>query len=500
MERSSGIIMHITSLPGKYGIGTLGDAAYDFVDFLVEAGQKYWQILPLTQTGYGDSPYQSCCAFSGNPFLIDLDMLCEEGLLEKEDYEEVYFGEDKTEIDYGAIFEEKLPILRLAYENSKGDYDEEIEEFKNEQSNWIEDYGLYMAIKVKLGNISMLKWPDEIRKRDKDTLEKYRKELVDDVNFWIFVQYLFFKQWNNLKEYANEKGIEIIGDIPIYVAEDSVDLWANPENFLLDENLYPTSVAGCPPDSFSKSGQLWGNPIYNWEKQKEDGYKWWIKRFESALKLYDVIRIDHFRGFQAFWQIPAGSETAANGKWVLGPNVEFFNTVEESLGKLNIIAEDLGFMTDELEEFREATGYPGMKLLQFAFDCEEESPYLPHNHINNCVVYTGTHDNDTVMGWLEESGDSDEVEYCKNYLKLNEEEGNNWGFIRGAWSSSANISIALIQDFLGYGSESRMNYPSTSGWWKWRVSDGVLDEDLAEKIYDITKLYSRLNADNENAY
>lgn len=500
MERSSGIIMHITSLPGKYGIGTLGDAAYDFVDFLVEAGQKYWQILPLTQTGYGDSPYQSCCAFSGNPFLIDLDMLCEEGLLEKEDYDDVYFGEDDTEVDYGAIFEEKLPILRLAYENSKGDYDEEIEEFKKEQSNWIDDYGLYMAIKVQLGNISMLKWPDEIRKRDKDTLEKYRAELADDINFWVFVQYLFFKQWNNLKDYANEKGIEIIGDIPIYVAEDSVDLWANPENFLLDENLYPTSVAGCPPDSFSESGQLWGNPIYNWEKQKEDGYKWWIERFEAALKLYDVIRIDHFRGFQAFWQIPAGSETAANGKWVLGPNVDFFNTVEESLDKLNIIAEDLGFMTDELEEFREATGYPGMKLLQFAFDCEEESPYLPHNHINNCVVYTGTHDNDTVMGWLEESGDSDQVEYCKDYLKLNEEEGYNWGFIRGAWSSTANVSIALMQDFLGYGSESRMNYPSTLGWWKWRIEDGVLDEELAEKIYDITKLYSRLNAESENAY
>ena len=500
MERSSGIIMHITSLPGKYGIGTLGEAAYDFVDFLVEAGQKYWQILPLMQTGYGDSPYQSCCAFSGNPFLIDLDILCDEGLLEKEDYEDVCFGEDDTEVDYGAIFNEKLPILRLAYENSIGEYDEEIEEFKKLQKNWIDDYGLYMAIKVKLGNISMLKWPDKLRKRDKETLDKYRSELKDDINFWIFLQYVFFKQWGSLKEYANEKGIKIIGDIPIYVAEDSVDLWANPENFLLDENLYPSAVAGCPPDAFSEDGQLWGNPIYNWKKQKEDGYKWWIKRFESALKLYDVIRIDHFRGFEAFWQIPAGSDTAVNGNWVLGPNVEFFNTVEKSLGKLNIIAEDLGFMTDELEEFREKTGYPGMKLLQFAFDCEEESPYLPHNHINNCIVYTGTHDNDTAMGWLLESGNSNEVKYCKDYLKLNEEEGYNWGFIRGAWSSCAKISIALMQDFLGYGSESRMNYPSKLGCWKWRVEEGVLNEELAEKIYNITKLYSRLNLDSEDVY
>lgn len=502
MKRESGIIMHITSLPGDYGIGTLGSEAYDFVDFLVNAGQKYWQILPLTQTGYGDSPYQSCCAFSGNPYLIDLDMLCDEGLLDREDYEEVDFGDNELEVDYEKIFNNKLPILRIAYENSKGLYDEEIEEFKKEQSHWVNDYGLYMAIKEKLGNISLLKWEDSIRKREEDIIDKYREELDDEVNYWIFIQYVFFNQWKNLKEYANDQGIKIIGDLPIYVAEDSVDLWINPELFKLDDNLMPTSVAGCPPDAFSETGQLWGNPIYNWKKQKEDGYKWWTQRFKSAMELYDVIRIDHFRGFEAFWQIPYGDKTAENGEWVKGPNVEFFETIEKKLGKLNIIAEDLGYMTEELEEFREKSGYPGMKLLQFAFDVDSEEgsdmPYLPHNYIPNCVAYTGTHDNDTVMGWFDESASIEEVEYCVNYLKLTEEEGYNWGFIRGIWSSVASVAIAQMQDFLGYGSEGRMNIPSSIGWWKWRVSKEDLTEELCEQIYELTDMYGRLNKSLED--
>ena len=498
MERSSGILMHITSLPGKYGIGTLGNSAYDFVDFLVEAGQKYWQILPLTQTGYGDSPYQSCSAFSGNPFLIDLDLLEEEGLLEKEDYEDIDFGDNELEVDYEKIFYNKLPVLRQAYENSKGNYDDEIDEFIEEQSHWIEDYGLYMAIKVSLGNIGLMEWDESIRTKNPEVINVYKEELEDEIDFWIFVQYLFFKQWKNLKEYANEKGIQIIGDIPIYVAEDSVDVWSNPEMFLLEDYYIPKVVAGCPPDAFSETCQLWGNPIYNWEKHKADGYKWWIQRFKSSLEMYDVIRIDHFRGFEAFWQIPYGEETAINGKWVKGPNIELFEAVEEELGEINIIAEDLGYMTDELEEFRENTGYPGMKLLQFAFDLEEESPYLPYNYYDtNCVVYTGTHDNDTIMGWLEESGNPDEVEFCKDYFKLTEEEGYNWGVIRGAWSSTANLAITTIQDFLGYGSTSRMNTPSTLGWWKWRVEEGVLDEELAEKIHDITSLYGRIPISEE---
>ena len=493
MERNSGIIMHITSLPGKYGIGTLGESSYDFVDFLEKAGQRYWQILPLTHTGYGDSPYQSCCAFSGNPYLIDLDMLEEEGLLEQADYCEVDFGDNEKEVNYKLIFDEKLDILRIAFENSKGDYDEEIKEFKKEEEYWIDDYAFYMAIKSHLDYLGLSEWDDELRKREKDELAKYRILLEDEVEFWIFLQYLFFKQWGNLKDYANYKGIEIIGDIPIYVAEDSSDIWANPKYFNLDEDLKPIMVAGCPPDTFSKTGQLWGNPIYEWAQHENDNYKWWIKRIEASLKLYDIIRIDHFRGFEAYYEIPYGSVTAEKGKWVKGPNIKLFNAIKQELGEIRIIAEDLGYLTDEVIEFREATGFPGMKVLQFAFDLEEKSQYLPHKYSYNCVAYTGTHDNDTVLGWIENTGDKKEVKYCIDYLKLTKEEGYSFGFIRGAWASTANISIALMQDFLNLGSECRMNKPSELGWWKWRVDEATLNDKLADKIYNITKLYDRLN-------
>ena len=493
MERNSGIIMHITSLPGEYGIGTMGESAYDFVDFLEKSGQKYWQILPLNHTGYGDSPYQSCCAFSGNPYLIDLDMLEEEGLLEKGDYSEIVFSENEKEVDYELIFTEKLEILRIAYENSKGDYDEEIKDFKNEEEYWVNEYGLYMAIKSHLNYIGLDEWEYKLRKRDKDTLEKYKLLLEDEIEYWIFLQYQFFKQWKNIKEYANYKGVEIIGDIPIYVAADSVDIWINPKYFQLDNDLRPKNVAGCPPDTFSKTGQLWGNPIYDWVEHEKDNYKWWIKRIETSTKLYDVIRIDHFRGFEAYYEIPYGSETAKNGKWIKGPNVKLFNAIKKELGDVEIIAEDLGYMTEEVMEFRQATGYPGMKVLQFAFDTEEKSEYLPHCYPFNCVAYTGTHDNDTAVGWLEESGNEKEVKYCKDYLKLTREEGYNWGFIRGVWGSTANITIALMQDFLNLGSDYRMNKPSELGWWKWRVEEGTLNDKLAKRIYGITALYNRLN-------
>ena len=485
--------MHITSLPGEYGIGTMGESAYDFVDFLEKAGQRYWQILPLNHTGYGDSPYQSCCAFSGNPYLIDLDMLEEEGLLEKGDYSEVDFGDEEEGVNFELIFEEKLEILRIAYENSKGDYDEEIKDFKKEQGYWVSEYGLYMAIKSHLNYTGLNNWEDKIRRRDENTLEKYKDLLEDEIEYWIFLQYMFFKQWKDLKDYANYKGIEIIGDIPIYVAEDSVDLWSNPKYFELDKDLKPINVAGCPPDTFSKTGQLWGNPIYNWAEHEKDNYKWWIKRIEASLKLYDVLRIDHFRGFEAYYEIPYGSKTAETGKWVKGPNVKLFNAIKKELGEIKIIAEDLGYLTDEVIEFREATGFPGMKVLQFAFDLEEKSEYLPHCYPYNCVAYTGTHDNDTTLGWIEESGDEKEVKYCKDYLKLSRDEGYNWGFIRGVWSSTANTSIALMQDFLNLGSECRMNKPSEIGWWKWRIEDGALSDKLAKRIYGITKLYDRTN-------
>lgn len=492
MERNSGIIMHITSLPGEYGIGTLGKEAYNFVNFLDRAGQKYWQILPLTQTGYGNSPYQSCSAFSGNPYLIDFDLLTEDGLLSKKDYAKVDFGKDKTSVDYGKIFENKLAVLKKAYKNSIGKLDREIQEFKNEQHHWIYDYALFMAIKTKFNNIPLKDWDDSIRRRDYNTLEYYRNELKDDIDFWTFLQYEFFKQWKNLKAYANSKKIEIIGDIPIYVAEDSVDVWTNPQDFFLDSDLHPSVVSGCPPDAFSKTGQLWGNPIYNWPHHRNTGFGWWKKRIMESLKLYDVIRIDHFRGFEAYWEIPAGEETAVNGRWVKGPGIDLFNAIRAQLGDIKIIAEDLGYITPSLLAFREATKIPGMKVLQFAFDTREESDYLPHNYPKDCVVYTGTHDNDTVMGWLEESGREEDVEFCKKYLRLTEEEGYNWGFIKGAWSSVANVSIALFQDFIGTGSESRMNIPSTMGWWKWRAEKKDITNALADKIYDITKTYGRL--------
>ncbi|NLK94101.1 MAG: 4-alpha-glucanotransferase [Clostridiales bacterium] len=490
--RSSGIIMHISSLPGKYGIGTLGEEAYKFVDFLVESGQKYWQVLPLNQTSYGDSPYQSCSAFSGNPYFVDLDMLKDEGLLDEEDYLSVDFGDDEEYVDYSKIFKNKLPVLRIAYNNSKGYYTEEIAEFIKEEKKWIEDYGLFMAIKTESGGKSLKDWSLELKERKKESLDKYKEELEDEINFWIFIQYLFFKQWKELKSYANENEIKIIGDIPIYVAEDSVDLWVNPENFNVNKDLIPISVAGCPPDTFSLTGQLWGNPIYNWEKIKEDKYEWWIERIRANLKIYDAIRLDHFRGFESFYEIPYGEKTAENGKWVKGPGIQLFNEIEKKFGNIEIIAEDLGYMTDELIKFRKETGFPGMKVLQFAFNKEEDSEYLPHNYNKNSVVYTGTHDNDTVMGWINESGNLDEVEYAKDYLALTEEEGYNWGFIRGAWGSTANISIALMQDFLGLGSISRMNKPSKLGYWKWRMKEDAISDKLSNKINELTKIYCRI--------
>lgn len=492
MTRSSGIIMHIASLPGEYGIGTFGKEAYKFVDFLNKAGQRYWQILPLGQTGYGDSPYQSFSAFAGNPYFIDFDLLVEESILSEEDYKNVNFGENEEDIDYGTLFIEKMKVLRLAYDKSKINYQKEIKDFRKEKKIWIEDYALFMAIKNHFDLVSWQNWDEKIKKRDEETLNKYRKELKVDIEYWIFLQYLFFKQWNKLKSYANARGIEIIGDIPIYVSEDSADVWGNIDGFLLDEDQNPIKVAGCPPDAFSETGQLWGNPIYNWSYMDKTGYEWWINRVRESLKMYDVIRIDHFRGFESFWQIPYGEETAINGEWVKGPGMRLFNAIEEVLGKVNIIAEDLGFLTKEVLDLRDETKFPGMKVLQFAFDSREESDYLPHNYPKNCIAYTGTHDNDTFLGWYELTGNREDVKYCKKYLKLTEEEGYNWGFIRGVWSSVANVSIAMIQDFLNLGNEARINLPSTLGInWRWRIKENLLTDELAEKIYNMTKLYGR---------
>ena len=491
IKRSSGILMHITSLPSQYGIGTFGREAYEFVDFLVKAGQKYWQILPLGSTGFGDSPYQSFSAFAGNPYFIDLDFLTKEALLRKEDYNTLDFGDNPEKVDYEKIFNNRMAVLRIAFSKSKGKYEYKIEKFKEEHSHWLEDYALYMAVKEKFGLVSWQQWDEDIKLREEKVLKKYKEQLREEIDYWVFLQYLFFKQYNELKGYANSNGIKIIGDIPIYVAEDSADTWANSEIFLLDEAKRPTVVSGCPPDAFSETGQLWGNPIYNWEVLEKQGYKWWIERIRANSKLYDVTRIDHFRGFESYWEVPYGDENAVRGTWVKGPGLKLFDAIKEALGEINIIAEDLGFLTEKVIDFRIKSGYPGMKVLQFAFDSKEESDYLPHNYDKNCIVYTGTHDNDTVNGWLKNTNAQD-VALAVEYLRLNEEEGENWGFICGALSSVGNLAVAQMQDYLGLDEEARMNIPSTLGGnWQWRVKKEALSDELSEKIYKITKLYGR---------
>lgn len=488
MERGSGIIMHITSLPNKYGIGSFGEEAFKFVDFLKNAGQRYWQVLPLGPTGYGDSPYQCFSAFAGNPYFIGLDLLVKDGLLRLEDVENIDLGQERECVDYYKIFKNKMEILKKAYKNNK----ENLEEFKLKNNNWIEDYGLFMALKNKFDLKAWYTWDKNIRFREKEAMDKYKKELEDEIGYWIFLQYIFHKQWRSLKEYANSNGIKIIGDIPIYVAGDSCDVWADHKMFLLDEERVPLRVAGCPPDYFSETGQLWGNPLYDWVYLYKNNYIWWVNRIKMSLKLYDLVRIDHFRGFEAFWSIPYGDETAINGEWVKGPGVKLFNKIKEELGEVNIIAEDLGLLTKEVIDFLKETGFPGMKVLQFAFSRDYESQYVPHNHIKNCVVYTGTHDNDTFLGWFQDEKNKGDVEYAKEYLKLSEEEGYNWGFIRGAWSSVAALAIAPMQDFLGLDNNYRMNKPSIAeNNWRWRAREEQLNEDLEIKIKKLTELYRR---------
>lgn len=492
MKRSSGIIMHISSLPEKHGIGTFGASAYKFADFLKESGQSYWQILPLGHTGYGDSPYQSFSAFAGNPYFIDLDILAKEGLLEKKDLQQVIYKGKNNQVDYKWLFDTRYKVLKKAYLKAKKVLNNEIKEFVVENKSWLNDYAMYMAIKEKMNFVSWQEWDLDIKLRKEESMKHYRMSLADEIGFWEFIQYEFYKQWNELKAYVNELGIQIIGDIPIYVASDSSDTWAHPELFKLDEDKNPITVAGCPPDAFSETGQLWGNPIYDWDYLEKTEYAWWVMRIKESLKLFDVIRIDHFRGFESYWEVPYGETTAVNGKWVKGPGLKLFKQIREDLGEVNIIAEDLGFLTDEVLEFRDATGYPGMKVLQFAFDTREQSDYIPHTYYKHCIVYTGTHDNDTIKGWMETTGMKEDVAYAKTYLHLNDEEGQNWGFIRGAWSSVGDVAITLMQDLLDLGNEARMNLPSTLGGnWIWRMPEASLTDALAEKLYNLTKLYGR---------
>ncbi len=489
--RESGILMHITSLPGPYGVGTMGKQAFAFVDFLREAGQHYWQILPLNPTGYGDSPYQSCSTYAGNHYLIDLDKLVEQGLLQWDEIAHIDWGWQADRVDFGIQYNNRLRVLRMAYNRFQGGAD--FDQFCQENSAWLPDFALFMALKGKLQGQPWYAWEDGLKFRRAEALAEAREELKDDIRFYGFVQYLFFQQWNALRSYAHANSVRIIGDVPIYVPYDSADVWSAPQWFQLDENLTPTAVAGCPPDAFSEDGQLWGNPLYRWDALKCDGYRWWMDRLAAAGKLYDVVRLDHFRGFEAYWSVSYGDTTARNGQWLKGPGLDFMNTVKRELPQINMIAEDLGFLTQEVLDLRDKSGFPGMKILEFAFDSREPSEYLPHTYPRNSVCYTGTHDNMTMRQWFE-TATADAVAYATEYMRLSEYEGMVWGVIRTAFSSVSDLCVIQMQDLLNLGGEARMNFPGTmtNANWTWRAWDGFTGNGLTQRIYNLTKLYGRL--------
>ena len=492
--RRNGILLPIASLPSKYGIGSFSKEAYDFVDILEEAGQKIWQILPLGPTGYGDSPYQSFSTFAGNPYFIDLEQLIEEGLLTEEECESCDWGNNIEYIDYEKIYLSRFKILKKAYNRSNINNSQKFLDYCEKNKWWLDDYALYMSIKDFLGGKSWLKWDEKLKSRDEETLCKYKEMLKEDVIFYKYIQYLFSMQWGKLKAYANEKGISIIGDIPIYVALDSADTWSNQKLFQLDEQKNPIAVAGCPPDSFSEDGQLWGNPLYDWQYHKSTDYKWWISRIKYSFELYDIVRIDHFRGFDEYFSIPYGDKTAVGGTWKKGPGIELFKFLNAELGDVEIIAEDLGFLTDTVKKLLKDTGYPGMKILQFAFDSREESDYLPHNYDRNCVVYTGTHDNNTVVGWFDEIDEHDK-KMCIDYINDRSIDNKfiNWDMICLGMRSVADTCIIPVQDILGLGKSARINTPSTLGDnWKWRMTEGCFSEELIKKLRRLTKLYGRI--------
>lgn len=487
--RKSGIIFPVFSLPSNYGIGTFGIEAYNFIDFLEKANQSYWQILPLGPTSYGDSPYQSFSTFAGNPYFIDLDLLTKDGLLKQEEINPIDFGKDNKYIDYGKIYLSRYKVLKIAF-NRFNKNSKEYEEFKESNKFWIYDYALFMALKDYNGGKTWTSWNDDIRRREQEALIKYSTLLKDEIEFQMFMQFKFYEQWNILRSYAKEKGIEIIGDIPIYVAEDSSDVWSNSKLFMLDKDLIPTKVAGCPPDAFSETGQLWGNPIYNWKAHKEEKFNWWIERVKSSLDLFDIVRIDHFRGFAGYWSIPYEDETAANGKWEVGPGIELFDAIKKELGDINVIAEDLGYITEDVKRLLNYCGFPSMKVLQFAFDPKGDSEYLPHNYNKNTVVYTGTHDNDTIKGWIKSLSES-EKEFCMAYTGMKNED-DTWALVKTAIASTAETAIIQIQDILDIGSEGRINIPSTIGLnWRWRMDKNHLTDGLANKLKSLSTLYRR---------
>ena len=492
MKRSCGILMPISSLPSPHGIGTLGAEARKFVDFLADAGQSWWQILPVGPTSYGDSPYQSFSAYAGNPYFVDLDLLCEDGLLTPAEVNSVNWGTDPAKVDYSAIYNSRFPLLHLAMERGWERDADKVAAFSEENASWLPDYALFMAVKRHFGMQSWTEWPDEdIRLRRPEAVARYQEELADDIRLFTYIQYLFFRQWEDLRSYAHEKGIGIIGDLPIYVAMDSADVWADPRAFQLDERNVPAEVAGVPPDYFTDDGQLWGNPLYDWDAMKADGYTWWIRRIAGASRLYDILRIDHFRGLESYWAVPYGETTAKIGRWVKGPGMGLIGVLTERFPNIQFIAEDLGYLTPEVRQLLEDSGLPGMKVLEFAFDSREAANYLPHTYPRHCVCYAGTHDNATLMGWKDEAAPAD-IAMARQYLGLNDEEGFHWGVLRGGQSSVADLFVAQMQDYLGLGSEARMNTPGILGGnWQWRMLSGQITDALTARIAGMARLYGR---------
>lgn len=494
--RASGILMGISSIPSKYGIGCFSKEAYEFVDQLEQAGQQYWQILPLGPTGYGDSPYQSVSTFAGNPYFINLEDLIEKGLLTREECESCDWGGSESYVDYEKMYMSRYKLLRKAYERADLSKDEDYADFLKEEQNWLTDYCLFMAIKNDQKGICWIDWPEELKDRHSKAVKEAEKELEEEIDFYRFQQYCFTTQWRKLKAYANEKGISIIGDVPIYVALDSSDAWANPEMLQFDKDHNPKSVAGCPPDAFSATGQLWGNPLYNWEVHRNSGYEWWVKRIANCFRLYDVVRIDHFRGFDEYYAIPYGDKTAENGWWEKGPGIDLFRAISASLGDREIIAEDLGYMTDSVKQLVEESGYPNMKVIEFAFDERDTgnaSDYLPHNYPRNCVVYTGTHDNETLLSWLDDitPGERRQVrEYLNNFKDSGKELCDD--LICLVMQSVANLCIIPMQDYLGLDNSARMNQPSTLGKnWKWRLKEGQFSKELQKEMLELATRYGR---------
>ncbi len=505
-SRSSGILLHPTSLPGEYGIGDLGSAAFRFVDFLAESSQKYWQILPLGPTGYGDSPYQCFSAFAGNTLMISPEKLIDDGLITAEDLADVPdFLEHK--IDFGLVTDWKNQLLSRAYEGfhhvTSVDLRGKFETFCQENESWLDDYALYRSIKASENQRPWYEWPDELKLRGKEALAVAGEQFFDEIQAQKFYQFLFFNQWFAIKSYANRKGVKIIGDIPIFVALDSADVWCNQKKFKLNDDGTAKVVAGVPPDYFSKTGQLWGNPIYDWDAMRADSFGWWIARVHATLQTVDVVRIDHFRGFAASWEVPGADNTAENGRWVEVPGKDLFVALKHSLGDLPVIAEDLGVITPDVEELRDGFGFPGMRILQFAFGGDAANHDLPHNYVKNSVAYTGTHDNDTTVGWyLSQAGagstrDADEISREHDYsLKYLNSDGSeiHWDFVRAVWASVADTAIAPVQDLIGIGTEGRINLPASMGGnWQWRMTEGSITDEITTRLKQLTETYGRVN-------